>query len=383
MEYGIIKALCWYRIIAAIFAAVVIGFTYDKLNYPTYAIMASGALIVIAITIQQISRRDPALLMSSSFVICELIFASVITILGGILYSQGTSSSTLAFGSQYVLASVLMAGVAFGLSGGIAAGIIIGLARTVTMFVNATELTASRSLSLLSTTVTFCLAGALVGGVVTILRKAGGELSQAHARDNIARTLHDGVLQTLVIIQKRSKESEIIDLAANQEKQLRSFLFTNQSQHSDSVVEVHEVFEEVISKFSKFSSIPVALIIAPDVHSLSRNSIKALNGACLECLSNVEKHSNAKSVNIYVEPIEDNVVVTIRDDGSGFNKEEVLDEDNNNDKGKHQGLKNSIIARIQEVGGSVIIKSNPGKGTEIEITLPAKLATLKDKKNES
>lgn len=379
MEYGIIKALCWYRIVAAIFAAAVVGFTYDKLEFPTFAIMASGALIVISITIQQISRRDPSILMSSSFVVSELIFASVITVLGGIFYAQGTTSSTLAFGSQYILASVLMAGVAYGIKGGVAGGIIIGLARTVAMLINGNELTASRSLSLLSTTVTFCLAGALVGGVVTILRRAGGELSQAHARDNIARTLHDGVLQTLVIIQKRSKEPEIIDLAANQEKQLRSFLFTNQSKNTDSVVRIHEALEEVSEKFAKLSSIPVAIVVAPDIGDLSKTEIKALSGACLECLTNVAKHSEATSVNIYCEPIEDEIVVSIRDDGKGFDVERALSNEVADGENSRQGLKGSVIARVEDVGGSVKIKSGPESGTEVEIRLPRNVRAEKSK----
>jgi len=367
VEYGIIKALCWYRIFAAIFAATVVGFTYDKLEYPTFAVMASGALIVIAITIQQVSRRDPATLMSSSFVVSELIFAVVITVLGGLLYLQGTSSSTLAFASQYILASVLMGGVAYGVAGGIISGVIIGLARTAAMVVNGTNLTASSTLSLLSTTVTFCLAGALVGGVVTILRKAGGELSQAHARDSIARTLHDGVLQTLVIIQKRSKEAEIVDLASNQEKQLRSFLFTNQSQSSDAVVDLHLALEEVVEKFSKLSDIPVAIVIAPDLGELSKSTLKAIVGASTECLTNISKHANAKSVNIFAEPNGENVIMSVRDDGGGFDIEEQA----NSDLDQH-GLKNSIIKRIEEVGGAVKVKTSIGKGTEIEMTVPIK-----------
>lgn len=328
--------------------------------------MAAGSLVIVALTMQQVSRRDPSVLLRSEVVIGELIFAVAVTLLAGAVYIHGTAASTLAFAGQYVLASVLMTGVAFGLWGGLIAGVVIGIARTGAALINHTDITTtSQSLSLFSTTVTYCLAGALVGGIVTIMRKTGGELSEVRARDNIARVLHDGVLQTLVIIQRKSKEPEIVELAAVQEQELRSFLFTHQSQNSEPVVALHNALETVVHNFSKRNSTPVSVVIAPDITELSRTSIKAISGACTECLTNIAKHANAHTVTIYAEPDGDNCIVSVRDDGEGFNVQEVLD--SNADR---HGISSSVIGRIEEIGGTVTIHSGLTTGTEVEMRVP-------------
>ncbi len=334
--------------------------------------MAAGSLVIVALTMQQVSRHNPSVLMRSEVVVSELIFAVLVTILAGALYQQSTSASTLAFAGQYVLASVLMTGVAFGMWGGIVAGIVIGIARVGSALINNTDITtASQSLSLFSTTVTYCLAGALVGGIVSIMRKAGGELSEVRARDNIARVLHDGVLQTLVIIQRRSKEPEIIDLAATQEHELREFLFTHQSHNTEPVVALHNALASVVHNFSKKSSTPVSIVIAPDITQLSRASIKAIAGACTECLTNISKHANANSITIYAEPDDEMCIVSVRDDGVGFDVEAALA------RGDRQGIRSSVMSRIEEIGGTVTIRSSEATGTEVEMRVPLSATTPK------
>ena len=340
--------------------------------------MAAGALVILSLTIQQISRRDPSILMRREIVISELLFALLVTLLGGYVYKHGTSSTTLAFASQYILASALMAGVSFGMSGGLIAGAAIGLARVGASIINHTDITdAGQALSLVSTTVTYCLAGALVGGIVTILRKAGGELSEARARDNIARVLHDGVLQTLVIIQRRSKEPDVVELAAHQEQDLRSFLFTHNSRNSDSVVTLHNALEDVVESFSKRNQIPVSIVVAPDVPRMSRTSIKAITGACTECLSNIAKHSGATSVTIYAEPEDEMCVVSVHDDGIGFDADSLSNAESTEKKTTQQGIRSSIMGRIDEIGGTVTIRSSPTTGTEVEMRVPFHAASQK------
>lgn len=369
MEYGIIRGLCWFRIFAAMWTCLVVAISYSKLIYPSYAIMACAALLIISVLIKQLANKNPALLMKPEVVLADLGLSVLITILGGFVYEHGSTSNTLAFGSQYILASVLMVGVAFGMYGGIIGGVAIGLSRVGAALVNHADLyKTNQMLSFVSTTVTFSLAGALVGGIVQVIRKAGGELSEARARDSIARTLHDGVLQTLVIIERKSKDKEIQTLAQSQEKELRSFLFTHQSNSSNTTISIHNALEDIVSDVSNKYDLPVSIAIAPDLNHLPKNSIRALSGAVKECVSNAAKHSKAKSISIYAEPEEDFFIITVRDDGVGFDAEKILkNEDQQNQK---RGLRSSVIGRIEEIGGQVNIKSNKTSGTEIEIKIP-------------
>lgn len=369
MEYGIIKGICWYRIFAAAWAVLIVYLSREKLLYPTYAVMICFTIVIIAIVFQQISYREPALLMKTEVIIGDLIFAAAITMFGGFIYEPGSSSSTLALASQYILASVLMAGVTFGLVGGILAGLVVGLSRLFASIINETPITTSHVLSLVSTTVTFCLSGALVGGIVSIIRRTGGELSEVRARDKIARTLHDGVLQTLLIIEKRSKEPEIVELASRQERELRSFLFAHQSQNSEGSQDLYKIFDDITKEFTEKTDFDISLVIAPDVGNLSRHAIKSISGATKECLTNILKHAEAHLVTIFIEPDEDSCVVSIRDDGKGFDVDKVI---HGEEKEAHQGIRSSIVTRIEELGGKVNIKSSPKIGTEIIMSIPNK-----------
>jgi signal transduction histidine kinase len=67
-------------------------------------------------------------------------------------------------------------------------------------------------------------------------------------------------------------------------------------------------------------------------------------------------------VSLYVETDEQATTAFVRDRGAGFDLEAV---------GKdRQGLRSSIIGRIERHGGKVDVRSTPGTGTEVEIRMP-------------
>lgn len=81
-----------------------------------------------------------------------------------------------------------------------------------------------------------------------------------------------------------------------------------------------------------------------------------------ESLTNVARHANASQVEINVADLGTELVVIIQDDGAGL-KNIKLD-----NKG-HYGLM-GMNERAELLGGSLIVESNPGKGTRIEASLP-------------
>lgn len=80
-----------------------------------------------------------------------------------------------------------------------------------------------------------------------------------------------------------------------------------------------------------------------------------------ETLNNVLKHSGASMVNIYLIYKENELEIKIKDNGSGFNMKEKMQEG--------LGLQN-ITRRASLIGGQTIIKSFPGNGTLVQIIIP-------------
>jgi signal transduction histidine kinase len=77
---------------------------------------------------------------------------------------------------------------------------------------------------------------------------------------------------------------------------------------------------------------------------------------------NAAKHSGAGEVSVYAEVEDDAVSVFVRDRGIGFDPESVAAD--------RQGVRGSIVGRMERHGGSARIGSVPGRGTEIELRMP-------------
>ena len=78
-----------------------------------------------------------------------------------------------------------------------------------------------------------------------------------------------------------------------------------------------------------------------------------------ELLTNVVKHARAQRVKVSVRKTPDEIHVTVRDDGVGFNPAEVKGEDS---KTVRFGLF-SVREQLEYLGGCLIIESKPGRGT--------------------
>jgi two-component system nitrate/nitrite sensor histidine kinase NarX len=82
-------------------------------------------------------------------------------------------------------------------------------------------------------------------------------------------------------------------------------------------------------------------------------------------LSNIRKHARASAVSISLEHRLDDVIVTVRDNGIGFDAVaragEIADQ--------HVGLK-IMMERAHRIGGRFQIQSQPGDGTLVRLVLP-------------
>ncbi|AYY14434.1 ATP-binding protein [Actinobacteria bacterium YIM 96077] len=176
-------------------------------------------------------------------------------------------------------------------------------------------------------------------------------------RADMAAHLHDSVLQTLALIQKQAHDPRaVVSLARRQERDLRSWLYGDQSgdEESSLAAALSTTGTEVEEDFG----VPVEVVTVGDapLDDLGRAIIQAAREAAV----NAAKHSGAQKIDIYLEATEDGIDVFVRDRGSGFDPEQIPDD--------RLGVRHSIIDRMRRHGGSAQIRSEPDVGTEVRLT---------------
>jgi signal transduction histidine kinase len=179
-------------------------------------------------------------------------------------------------------------------------------------------------------------------------------------RADMAAHLHDSVLQTLALIQRTDSAQKMTALARVQERELRSWLFGRNASLADSL---RVAAESLAQRVESMHDVQVEVIVVGDA-SLDE-ATESLLAACGEALSNAAVHSGVTSISLYIEVEPDQITAFVRDKGRGFESSTVaLD---------RRGIAESIVGRLARQGGSASVKSSPGAGTEIQMSVPRTL----------
>jgi two-component system, NarL family, sensor kinase len=107
------------------------------------------------------------------------------------------------------------------------------------------------------------------------------------------------------------------------------------------------------------------LDVAPEAGRLGREAVSLLYRSAQETLRNVTSHAYATSVMVSVTVHATNAVLVVDDDGVGFDPEVLA----NRAKRGHVGLR-SLVGLLQDAGGHIEVRSLPGVGTRVEVTVP-------------
>ncbi|MBT2521362.1 ATP-binding protein [Arthrobacter sp. ISL-28] len=179
-------------------------------------------------------------------------------------------------------------------------------------------------------------------------------------RAEIAAHLHDSVLQTLALIQRRAgNEHDVVRLARAQERELRGWLFKDPAkdagQLSDRIKSAAAEVEDGLGN-------AVDVVSVGDTAMTDRH--EALVQASREAMLNASRHGGGP-VSVYVEVSDGGVDVFVKDRGSGFDLQSVPED--------RLGVRESIIGRMKRHGGTAEINSS-ADGTEVRLKLPAAVA---------
>ena len=88
---------------------------------------------------------------------------------------------------------------------------------------------------------------------------------------------------------------------------------------------------------------------------------RALVQACREAATNAAVHSGADKVDVYLEAGPAALTAFVRDRGRGFEPSAV--------PADRRGLAESVHGRMQRAGGTAVVHSSPGDGTEVELAV--------------
>ena len=183
------------------------------------------------------------------------------------------------------------------------------------------------------------------------------ERIRSQERAEMAAHLHDSVLQTLTLIQRRAGEPQAVaGLARSQERELRAWL--QGKSRTDGELSLAGALEAAAAEVEDAHGVTVEVVVVGDCQLDERT--EAVAGAAREALVNAAKFAGPTPISLFAEVSGDRVQAFVRDRGPGFDPQAV--------PADRHGLRESILGRMERSGGRAAVHANGG-GTEIELTL--------------
>ena len=180
---------------------------------------------------------------------------------------------------------------------------------------------------------------------------------RSQERAEVAAHLHDSVLQTLALVQKRADDPrEVAALARRQERELRAWLNNARPAGTETLA---GALEAAAAEVEADHHVPIEVVTVGDGPLDERAT--ALVAAAREALVNASKFAGPEPIALYAEVEDARAEVFVRDRGPGFEPDSV--------PADRRGVRDSIVARMERYGGRARVHSTPGHGTEVELVM--------------
>lgn len=198
-------------------------------------------------------------------------------------------------------------------------------------------------------------------------RRAQAERSErirGDERAEVAAHLHDSVLQTLALIQRRNNDPrEVASLARRQERELRLWLSGRSERPED---ELMAGLRAAAAAVELEQGVEIEVVTSGEA-PLDDRAV-ALLAAAREAMANAARHSgvaetgdDSHPISVFAEVEDGTIAVFVRDRGRGFDPDSVPSD--------RRGVRESIVGRMRRAGGRATIHTSPGEGTEVELLL--------------
>jgi signal transduction histidine kinase len=294
------------------------------------------------------------------------------------------------FATAYPVSSAMTFGAADGPAAGLGAALALSLGLVLSRPLNGVSvfgLTTGQVAGLGNGVVYYLAAGATIGLVSRTLRRSAAQIRAAEEaaayereraarfaeRESLGRQIHDTILQALAIVTKRGKElarepevpgpevGRLAAIAEEQERALRALIAREPEVAPAGSVSLRTVLQAA----TYGSTAPDVTVTTVDPVWLPAPFVDEVSAAVRQALENVAIHAGAAHTWVFGELDATTIVVSVRDDGAGFD----YDEERLRADGK-LGLLKSMKGRIEDLGGTMTLSSSPGAGTQVEFRLP-------------
>lgn len=208
------------------------------------------------------------------------------------------------------------------------------------------------------------------------LFQRSAQFGAAEERSRLAREIHDTLAQGLTAITLQLETADALLETGNVERahplvqQALAMTRVNLEEARRSVLDLRAAplegssLSEALEILARDYALRWNLQLqfeADAIPSLTSRIENGLYRIAQEALTNVVRHAHAQTVRVQLQSAEDEVILTIADDGIGFNPKKIA-------PGRYGVI--GMNERVKLLGGELHVSSSPGDGTEIEVLIP-------------
>jgi signal transduction histidine kinase len=326
------RAVTVFRVAALLYALTAIAFSFS--GYDDSSAALAVGLVMVAWTAVMLVRVPPPLwLMVADVVVALACQQASVLALSDAQIDRGDPTLTVSWVAVPVVAWAVRSGW---VGGGVAAAVLSA---------GAVVERGGLSQATVNSVALLVLAGTIVGYLVELGRRAEGTYAEAvrlqaetAERERLARDVHDGVLQTLALVARRSADPSLVSLATGQEQALRR-LVAGPAVALNGASDLRLLLP---ARPGVEVAAPASAVVLPaDVAS-------ELAAAVAAAVDNALQHGGTTAW-LLVEDLPDAVIVSVRDDGPGIPAGRLAAAEADG----RMGVARSIRGRIADLGGTV------------------------------
>jgi signal transduction histidine kinase len=333
--------------------------------------LPAAAIVVAAVTtfipLRYWDRVGPALVRHPAYLAGELVLATLILLLTGV-------NSPFFY---YTLGSALLGGLVYGWSGaGVFSVMLIGV------YVWVVTVRDENAATLVLPAFYPLLAGAGAGLRVLLDRQAEteSELAAQSERARLARDMHDSLAKTvsgmgfaaLALARRIERDPStaaegarsLAEDARQATREAREIIVGLRADAGEQLP-LTAALQAEARRWGAASGVRVELVVE-EVGELDVVAARELEWILREALTNVARHARASAVTVRLRRLGGRAVLTVADDGAGF---EVPDELEELASGRHFGV-TGMRERAQLAGGDLSVESAPGEGCVLSVWMP-------------